>query len=126
MRIYNYHPVTKELLGTGIADRSPLDEEEVYLIPANATSVEPPENVEGKALVFDNGEWKHVDVKAVAEIDIDNTSPSTETAYQRMVNEMFDMAKEIQSIKHDITFKDEKIKKLEEEIFKVKNKEQEV
>lgn len=126
MKIYHYHPITKELLRIGIADRSPLDEEEVYLIPANATSVEPPDNIEGKAIVFDNGEWKHFDVEIVAEKDIGNSSPSTETAYQKMVNEMFDMAKEIQSIKHDIAFKGEKINRLEQEILKVNDKKSEV
>lgn len=133
MKIYNYHPSTKEFTGTGIADKSPLDEEEVYLIPANATSVEPPEQVEGKALVFDNGEWKSVDVEAIAMTDVSNSSPATETAYKKMVSEMFDMAKEVsnlksemQSVKHDITLKDEKINKLEQEILKVNDKKQEV
>jgi hypothetical protein len=86
MKIYNYHPISKEYTGESIADESPL-EEGVYLIPAYATDI-PPVFKEGKATVFSGG-WKHVDAETIAEIDMSNTSPSSETAYAK-VNKRYD------------------------------------
>lgn len=42
MKIYNYHPITKDYLSEGIADKSPL-ETGVYLVPSNATTIAPPQ-----------------------------------------------------------------------------------
>lgn len=56
MKIYNYHPITKEYLGESTADESPL-EPEVFLIPANATRIIPPEIGENQTAVFENNEW---------------------------------------------------------------------
>ena len=60
MRIYHYHPETKEYLRDGNADLSPLDAElgqEVWLIPAHATTKKPPPSIVKSDLVFINGEW---------------------------------------------------------------------
>lgn len=54
--IYNFNPETKELLGQTQARKSPL-EEDVYLIPAHATDIEPPEVPEGKKAVWNDGVW---------------------------------------------------------------------
>lgn len=54
MRIWNLNPVTGEYLGQSIADDSPL-EPGVYLIPAHATDVPPPEIGEHQAAVFRDG-----------------------------------------------------------------------
>jgi len=54
--IYHYHPATGELLGAGQADPSPA-EQDVWLIPAHATDVEPPAAVVHEAAVFHAGEW---------------------------------------------------------------------
>jgi len=97
MKIYNYHPVTKELLSEGIADESPL-EPGVYLIPAHATKKKPPTPLDGKAIIFD-GEWKHIDVEGVASVDTDNTSPSTETAFTKLVEKMKKYDAEIVELK---------------------------
>lgn len=56
MQIYHYDPKTGEYLGSGIADESPL-EPGVFLIPANATSKEPPAIVSGKVNRYQAGSW---------------------------------------------------------------------
>jgi hypothetical protein len=87
MKIYHYHPVTKELTGEDFARLSPLDKKhgrEVYLIPAGATTIEPPEFVEGKARVFDGEKWEYVDIEVPARQDIENNSPATETAFKKV------------------------------------------
>ena len=56
MKIYNYHPITKEYLSQGLADESPL-EENVFLLPANATFLKPPETGENQIPVFENDHW---------------------------------------------------------------------
>lgn len=54
--IYNFHPVTRELLGTGIADESPL-EPGVPLVPANATTLKPPPIGDRQVAIFQGGAW---------------------------------------------------------------------
>jgi len=60
MKIYHYHPEYKIYLGSSDADPSPL-EPGVFLIPAYATELEPPEYSEGKVSVFDGTSWDIVD-----------------------------------------------------------------
>ncbi|QIG76099.1 putative tail fiber assembly protein [Rhizobium phage RHph_I4] len=65
MRIYNYHPVTKEYLGYSEADNDPVlnpdrDENGAFLIPDYATQIKPPEAQTGNARVFVNGAWGYV------------------------------------------------------------------
>lgn len=60
MKIYNHHPQTGEYLGESIALQDPMNEER-YLIPLYATTVEPPEPQERKARVIDGDSWKYVD-----------------------------------------------------------------
>lgn len=52
MDIYNYHPTTQEFINQSKADISPL-EPDVYLIPALATTIEPPATAENESVVFD-------------------------------------------------------------------------
>jgi hypothetical protein len=61
MTIYYYHSETLMYLGSGEADESPL-EPGVFLIPASATSVQPPEIPEGKMAVFAEGVWSLQDI----------------------------------------------------------------
>lgn len=56
MIIYNYSAQTGELLSTAEADKSPL-ERNVWLIPANATSVKPPSVPKGSVPIFVAGAW---------------------------------------------------------------------
>lgn len=65
MKIYFYNPTTKTYQGEGTAKLSPLDlkqGKEVYMIPAHATDVEPPEHIEGKHRTFVNGAWEYYDI----------------------------------------------------------------
>ena len=63
MKIYHYDPTTQALIGEGVADADPMVEDG-WLIPANATAVEPPKPVQGKFCKFDGSKWSQVDVPA--------------------------------------------------------------
>lgn len=51
MKIYRFHPITKEYLGEGVADSSPL-EPGVFIVPAFATADAPPKVPQGEAARF--------------------------------------------------------------------------
>lgn len=55
--VYSFHPQTGEYLGPTQADRSPLDLDEVWLIPAYSTEQQPPQAGEHQAAVFRDGKW---------------------------------------------------------------------
>lgn len=57
MKIFHYHPETGILLGEGKADPSPL-ETDVWLIPAHATTDEPPELSDGEQVVRVGDAWQ--------------------------------------------------------------------
>ena len=56
MKIYNYNAETKEYLGTEEAQKSPL-ESDVYLIPANATTIATIEVKKNEVAIFDGEKW---------------------------------------------------------------------
>ena len=59
MQIFNYHPLTREIIEgnePSFADEDPLDPGN-WLIPANATTAEPPAQQEGKIRCFVDGAW---------------------------------------------------------------------
>jgi len=56
MKIYHYHPDSAAYLGDSTADESPL-EPGVFLVPAHATVIPPPEVAEGKQAVFTGARW---------------------------------------------------------------------
>jgi hypothetical protein len=72
MKYYSYHPVTKIFVSEGVADESPL-EPGVFLIPANATSVEPIEFSENEFILFDESlnEWKSVTEEKIEEVVVE-------------------------------------------------------
>ncbi|WP_423192987.1 tail fiber assembly protein [Cupriavidus sp. H18C2] len=51
MEIFNYQPITGELLSTGIADENPLDANDP-IIPGYATPEPPPEAPQGRVAVY--------------------------------------------------------------------------
>lgn len=57
MKIYNYHPITGVFISEGEADPSPL-EENVWLIPADATDVAPPKIPVGMQAVWEGDKWR--------------------------------------------------------------------
>ena len=58
MLVYNYSAITAEYTGTSSADEDPLDKGN-WLIPAFATTTEPPIQKEGFARYFVNGAWEY-------------------------------------------------------------------
>lgn len=60
MQIYHYHPQSGDLVGTGSADDSPL-EPGMFLVPAHATTIEPPETATNQVAVFDGDKWVKAD-----------------------------------------------------------------
>jgi hypothetical protein len=61
MNIYHYHPNTQQLIAAGVADPSPLEPGK-WLVPAHATELEPPAEVEGKTRHFVGGQWVYQDI----------------------------------------------------------------
>jgi hypothetical protein len=61
MKIYNYHPITKEYTGESIADIDPeeskLKKKDVFLVPYNATEKQPPAKSKNKVACFENDKW---------------------------------------------------------------------
>lgn len=65
MNIYNYHPSTREYLGASEAKIDPRETakagENVYLIPANATTDQPPESGTNQRARRNGDDWELVD-----------------------------------------------------------------
>ena len=65
MQVYKYDEQTKEYIGTEEALLDPLETElqgeNVYLLPANATFIEPPEAQESFARVWNGEAWEQVE-----------------------------------------------------------------
>lgn len=59
MDIWNYHPITGELIGSGVADPNP-EEPGNWLLPAHSTATAPPERQAGQAIVFAGSSWSIV------------------------------------------------------------------
>lgn len=62
MKIYHYHPEHNYFISEDLADPSPL-EPGVWLIPAHATSVEPPSTNDGEVAIFDGTSWSVIEDK---------------------------------------------------------------
>jgi hypothetical protein len=78
MLVYNYNSVLKFYTSTSEADESPL-EPGVWLIPAYATTIEPPFCTEDQIVIFheDRQEWEIVD-KVVEEYKEETESAKPE------------------------------------------------
>lgn len=73
MICYNYHPDTGLYLGASEADESPL-EQGVFLIPAHSTTIAPPDEQEGKMIVWNGASWE------LQNIPVPPTPPNPEPA----------------------------------------------
>ncbi len=63
MKIYHYNPATMEYIGSGLADENPLEKGE-YLVPANATTKQPLEDVpDDHVNLFDGGWYLELDLR---------------------------------------------------------------
>lgn len=65
MFYHSYNSETGEYTGSFEADRDPLEEGEVYLLPANATWLKPPVAQEGKWRRFDGAAWVYEDIPEI-------------------------------------------------------------
>ena len=81
--VYSFKPENGEYIGELIARQSPLDEEEVYLIPAYATEIEPIFE-EGKITKFVNNEWVLENIPTPPE----PTPPTLEERKQSLKNQL--------------------------------------
>lgn len=63
MLIYNYNPITKEYIGSSETSLDPEEtkkqHKDVYLIPANATTVKPPKAKTHEVIIYENG-WQRI------------------------------------------------------------------
>ncbi len=64
MKIFHYHPEAGVFLGEGLADPSPL-EQNAWLIPAYATTVQPPAPGKGKQAVWSGNTWRIMPIPAL-------------------------------------------------------------
>lgn len=69
MKVYNYHPVTKEFISETDADESPL-EPGVFIIPGSATTVAAGTPADGSKRVFSTGTQLWSDVEDHRGVDI--------------------------------------------------------
>ena len=60
MKIYNYHSEYKTYTGSSLADESPL-EPGVFLIPADATQLEPPSFSGNEIPIFNGTSWEIIE-----------------------------------------------------------------
>lgn len=69
MLYHSYSSETGEYTGSHEADRDPLEEGEVYLLPGDATWIAPPAPVEGKWRRFDvdTNSWVYEDIEVEVE-----------------------------------------------------------
>lgn len=97
MKIYNYHPLTKEFLSEGIADADPMVEGN-WLIPAHATTVTAPEIQSGYVPVFDGSQWMQTeDHRGVKIYDI-------ATAQQSEIKGLGELPDGVTTIAPDVEF----------------------
>jgi hypothetical protein len=81
VKIYNYHPNTKEFVGESVADQDPLDVTN-WLIPANAVTSQPPVTGNREAAIFNEGlrAWEiKPDYRGVAVWDANGNSDTITT-----------------------------------------------
>ena len=65
MNIYHYDQTTREYIGQGEATPDPMEPGR-WLIPAWATTIEPPEQRAGMVRVFDGSAWAYEPMPAEA------------------------------------------------------------
>lgn len=65
MFYYSYNEKTKEYTKKEIAQLDPLEselqEKDIFLLPANATFIAPPEQKEGYAIIWNNNAWEYIE-----------------------------------------------------------------
>jgi len=84
VKIYNYHPETKEYLFSFDANLNPLESKiqgkDVFLIPANTTIKKPPKLRKDTVACFIDGKWElYLDYRGVTVYDKETGDPVTIT-----------------------------------------------
>jgi hypothetical protein len=88
MKIYHYHPETKKYIGEGLADPNPLQKGD-WLIPAFATTIEPPIVEENQIAKWNGNSW---DVVAIPdEIVPEPVQPTREEQINLVIRPIRDM-----------------------------------
>lgn len=86
MRVYLYDEITKEFIMEEDAHIDPLETkkkgENVYLLPANATFKEPPQEKEGFKIVFNGNVWEYQEIKIEVEEIPEEKEPTNEDISQ--------------------------------------------
>ena len=107
MKAYLYDEKTKEFISEVNAQIDPLETkkkgENVYLLPANATFKEPPQEKEGFKIVFNGKEWGYEEIKN-EEIKNEEIKPSLEDLklFKRYeINSERDNARKIEGAEYD-------------------------
>lgn len=101
--IYHFDPVTRTLRGQSVADESPL-EPGVFLIPANATGLVPPDVPPGKYAAFDGERWQLLDdVGPVPEV-IAETPEQTIARYEAALDAHLDATARMHRYDNRFTF----------------------
>ncbi len=80
MKIYNYNADSGQFVGESIADADPLSHGE-WLVPAHATTIEPPQTTDKQFAAFDGASWAVFDIPAPIE---PVQEPTQEPTYQQL------------------------------------------
>lgn len=75
MRVFSYDKETGLLKGETVADKSPKDDKDVFLVPAFATAIEPPEVASNQRAKWDGSAWQVEQAPVEPETSNDSALP---------------------------------------------------
>lgn len=92
MKIYNYHPQTHEFVNIGFADPDPLEPGK-YLIPAFATNIMPPPDLDGKVKFFneESNKWEYERIPETIDAEVEDTYDVKRLKEYPSINQQLDI-----------------------------------